>query len=194
MRILVILVLFRSVLDAEGAILSSKFEASLNSFIQTSMKCHHIPGMTLAIVKGISVIIIFFLLISFSIIANLKVPTITAAKRFIRITDPCDIYPLRPHFYIVKLGFTGVYIILIFALKHILCVLVRTCTHNICFAQKYMKIMYNMKKKKTTENCHFYSREKSLYIACACFRKVNTQPSVKITNRLDSFPVTHDRS
>ena len=24
-------------------------------------------------------------------------------------------------------------------------------------------------KKKSTENCHFYSREKSLYIAWACF-------------------------
>ena len=31
---------------------------------------------------------------------------------------------------------------------------------------KNMKIV----KKKSTENCHFYSREKSLYIAWACFR------------------------
>ena len=30
-----------------------------------------------------------------------------------------------------------------------------------------MKIV---KKKKSTENCHFYSREKSLYIVWACFR------------------------
>ena len=31
-----------------------------------------------------------------------------------------------------------------------------------------------MKKvnKNSTENCHFYSREKSLYIAWACFRNV----------------------
>ena len=29
-----------------------------------------------------------------------------------------DLYPLSPHFYIVKLGFTRVYIFLIFALKH----------------------------------------------------------------------------
>ena len=37
--------------------------------------------------------------------------------------------PLKPHFYIVKLGFTGVYIIfLIFAQKHILWVLVRTAS------------------------------------------------------------------
>ena len=25
-------------------------------------------------------------------------------------------------------------------------------------------------QKKSTENCHFYSREKSLYVAWACFR------------------------
>ena len=37
--------------------------------------------------------------------------------------------PLKPHFYIVKLGFTGVYIIfLIFAWKHRLWVLVRTAS------------------------------------------------------------------
>ena len=39
----------------------------------------------------------------------------------------CNFEPLRPHFYIVKLGFTGVYIIsLISAQKHRLCVLDRT--------------------------------------------------------------------
>ena len=32
-------------------------------------------------------------------------------ERDIRITDPCVKYPLKPHFYIVKLGFTGIYII-----------------------------------------------------------------------------------
>ena len=34
-----------------------------------------------------------------------------------------------------------------------------------------------MKKVKTnsTENCHFYSREKLLYIAWACFRNEGTQ-------------------
>ena len=53
--------------------------------------------------------------------------------------------PLKPHFYIVKLGFTGVYIIfLISAQKHRLWVLVRTAsvltsTHNLCFEQKYEK-------------------------------------------------------
>ena len=42
----------------------------------------------------------------------------------IMLTCPCNVHPLSPHFYIVKLGFTGVYIIfLIFALNHKLWVL-----------------------------------------------------------------------
>ena len=60
------------------------------------------------------------------------------------ITKTClyNFDPLKPHFYIVKLGFTGVYIIfLISAQKHRLWVLVRTAvltsTHNLCFEQKY---------------------------------------------------------
>ena len=41
-------------------------------------------------------------------------------------TSPCNEYPLTPHFYIVKLGFTGVYFFfLIFALQHRSWVLVR---------------------------------------------------------------------
>ena len=56
--------------------------------------------------------------------------------------------PLKPHFYIEKLGFAGVYLFfLIFDPKHRLWVLVRTamarqfeavltCTHNLCFEQK----------------------------------------------------------
>ena len=33
------------------------------------------------------------------------------------LTRLCDVDPLTPHFYIVKLGFTGVYIIFIFCSK-----------------------------------------------------------------------------
>ena len=36
---------------------------------------------------------------------------------YIRITFPCDLYPRTPHFYIVKLGCTGVYIFHIFCSK-----------------------------------------------------------------------------
>ena len=41
------------------------------------------------------------------------------------------------------------------------------CTHNLCFEQKYEN-----SKKNSNENCDFYSREKSLYIAWACLRNV----------------------
>ena len=34
----------------------------------------------------------------------------------IMITCPCNVYPLTPHLYIVKLGFTGVCIIFLFLL------------------------------------------------------------------------------
>ena len=34
----------------------------------------------------------------------------------IMLTCPCNVHPLTPHFYIVKLGFTGVYIIFLFLL------------------------------------------------------------------------------
>ena len=47
----------------------------------------------------------------------------------------------KPHFYAVKLGFTGVYLNFLFsAQKHRLWVLaeaVLTSTHNLCFEQKY---------------------------------------------------------
>ena len=50
---------------------------------------------------------------------------------------------LKPHFYIVKLGFTRVYIIfLISAQRHRLWVLIEavlTSTHNLCFEQKFEK-------------------------------------------------------
>ena len=62
-------------------------------------------------------------------------------------TSPCNEDPFTPHFYIVKLGFTGVYII--FALKHRLWVLneaVLMCTHDQCFrAKKGKKIIVHLK-------------------------------------------------
>ena len=54
MKILIIVMLFTMVSTGDSAVLTSEFEATLDSFIQTSMKCHYIPGMTLAIVKGMS--------------------------------------------------------------------------------------------------------------------------------------------
>ena len=54
---------------------------------------------------------------------------------------------LKPHFYIVKLGFTGVYIIFLFLLKNIDCGYSLEPPrrggsneyHNLCFEQKYEK-------------------------------------------------------
>ena len=35
----------------------------------------------------------------------------------IRKTSPCNVYPLKPHFYIAKLGLAGVYLFFLFLLK-----------------------------------------------------------------------------
>ena len=54
----------------------------------------------------------------------------------------CNFDPLKPHFYIVNLGFTGVYIIFLISDQNRLWVLyeaVLTSTHNLCFEQKYEK-------------------------------------------------------
>ena len=55
-------------------------------------------------------------------VAQLEAPTVTRTCLY-------NFDPFKPHFYIVKLGFTGVHIIfLIFAQKHRLWVLVRTAS------------------------------------------------------------------
>ena len=41
---------------------------------------------------------------------------------------------------------------------------VLTCSHNLCFERKYEN-----SQNISIENCHYYSREKSLYLAWACF-------------------------
>ena len=74
----------------------------------------------------------------------------------------CFIPPYIPLLYSKNGVYRGLHYFLIFALKHILRVPVRTaslneavltCTHNICFEQKYEN-----SQKQLTENCHFYSR------------------------------------
>ena len=67
-------------------------------------------------------------------------------ETIIRKTCPCNEYPPKPHFYIVKLGFAGVYLVFLFLLQNIDCgyslepprrgEAVLTCTHNLCFEQK----------------------------------------------------------
>ena len=44
-----------------------------------------------------------------------------SGQMHIRKTSPCNIYPLKPHFYIVKLGYVGVYLFFLFLLQNIDC-------------------------------------------------------------------------
>ena len=55
-------------------------------------------------------------------------------------------------------------LVLIFALNHRLWVLVRTltCAHSLCFKQNKNKKCHNV----SSDNYHFYIREKSLYVDC----------------------------
>ena len=83
--------------------------------------------------------------------------------------------PLTPHFYIVK---------------HRLWVLVKTpleafltCTHNLSFDQKFENSKIN-----ATENCHFYSSEKWMYIAWARFRNAEVQMVVHVL-KLNKMPL-----
>ena len=79
---------------------------------------------------------------------------------YIRLTCPCDYYPIAPYFYIVKLGFTSVYNFLIFALNincgYSIEEAVLTSTHNVCFRAKIRK-HHNF----SSEYFLFYSRENS---------------------------------
>ena len=49
--------------------------------------------------------------------ASIKAMLSQQGAENIMITCPCNVYPLTSHFYIVKLGFTGVYIFSYFCSK-----------------------------------------------------------------------------
>ena len=65
----------------------------------------------------------------------------------IMLTCPCNVWPLTPHFYIVKMGLSR-YTFFLFLLYNIVCVnsleppieAVLACTHNLCFEQKRKNI------------------------------------------------------
>ena len=52
----------------------------------------------------------------------------------IRKTCPCNEYPIKPHFYIVKLGYAGVYLFFLFLLQNIDCGY--SLEPPLCFEQK----------------------------------------------------------
>ena len=74
-----------------------------------------------------------------------------------------NIDPLKPHFYIVKLGFSGVNIIFLISVhKHRLWLLgeaVLTSTHNLCFEQKYEKYQSFL-----SDNFQFLEMKFSIYL------------------------------
>ena len=93
----------------------------------------------------------------------------------IRITCPCELYPLTPHFYIVKLGCTGVYIIFLFLLQNIDCGYSLEPPHW-GGANVYPQSMFWAKIRKKSHFFHmkliFLQHEILLYIAWACLRNV----------------------
>ena len=78
------------------------------------------------------------------IVVNINRTKYSATLKDIRITFQCNIYPLIPHFYIVKLGYI-IPIFLIFAPKHKLWVLVRTASPINFFLLKIFNF-YNLGK------------------------------------------------
>ena len=76
--------------------------------------------------------------------------------------------PLKTHFYIVNLGFTGVYIIFSYFAKKIDCgyslecldEAVLTSTHNLCFEQEYEKYQISF----LSENFPFLVIKFSIYL------------------------------
>ena len=67
-------------------------------------------------------------------------------------TCSCNEHPLTPHFYIVKLGFTGVYFFLSFASKHRLWILVRTASMRRFLRVPTINVL--SKKQKNIKNFH----------------------------------------
>ena len=96
-----------------------------------------VPFMIQSFIAG-SAKLCHFMLNSRSLRGSSLIPPIPYQKLLCRlkemcllimITCPCNVYPLTPHFYIVKLGFyRGIHFCLIFALKQRLWVLVRTAS------------------------------------------------------------------
>ena len=76
----------------------------------------------------------------------------------------CFIPPYTPLLYRKTGVYRGIHYFLFFALKHILWVL--TCTHNICFEQKYE----NSKKNELKIVIFTAVRNRCIFIAWACFR------------------------
>ena len=77
-------------------------------------------------------------------------------RRPLYITKTClyNFDPLKPHFYIVKLGFKGVYNIFLISAQNIDYRYSLEYPHNLCFEQKYEKYQSFL-----SENFQFFGGE-----------------------------------
>ena len=66
---------------------------------------------------------------------------------YIRKLCPCNEYPLKPHFYIAKLGFAGVYLFFLFLLQNIGCGYSLEPPHSIYVLSKNKKNIKNFPLK-----------------------------------------------
>ena len=99
-----------------------------------------------------------------------------SCDRFITKTCLYNFDPLKPHFYILKLGFTGVYIFFLFLLKNIDFGYSlepprqggSNKYHNLCFEQKYEKYQSFL-----SENFQFLEVKFSIYLNKRVFAMVS---------------------
>ena len=82
---------------------------------------------------------------------------------FIMPTCPCNVHPLA----ILKLGLQVCSLVSYFCSKNIDKGYTLEPSHNLCLEQNN-----ETSQNISTENCHFYSHEKSLYVAWSCFRNI----------------------
>ena len=114
------------------------------------------------------------------------------------ITKTClyNFDPLKPYFYTVKLGFTGVYIIFLILLENIGCgtrtnrlaEAVLTSTHNLCFEHKYGKY-----QSFSSEHFQFWEVKFSIYLNRRVFVMVPWSFGVsgRLFNVIVTFPVVN---
>ena len=81
----------------------------------------------------------------------------------------CNIYPLKPHFHIEKLGYAGVYLFFLFLLQNVV------CGYSLEPPQRVPTIYVLSKNKKNirkipNEILEFLQPKQFLFISWACFR------------------------
>ena len=92
------------------------YEGCPKSFITLN----DLPEVTTSDLTTIMVIDYFFLGLNRTNM-QIFVHLLTSIKTHIGKTCPCNVCPLKPHFYIVKLGYAGVYLFFLFLFQNIDC-------------------------------------------------------------------------